>query len=41
MVKCESCNAIEDLKDTPQAQRRLDPEKGHPGAWHFFTEHVD
>jgi len=40
MVKCESCNAIEDLKETPDAQRRLEGERAHPQAWHFHTEYV-
>lgn len=40
MTKCESCNAIEDLKETPQAKARLEAERSHPQAWHFHTEHV-
>lgn len=40
MTKCESCNAIEDLKETGDAQKRLDPETGRPSVWHFHTEHV-
>lgn len=34
-VKCESCNAIEDLKD-------MQPEDlKHPQAYHFHSEHVE
>lgn len=40
MTKCESCNAIEDLKETPDAVRRLEGERSHPQAWHFHTEYV-
>ena len=35
MTKCESCNAIEDLKD-------MQPEDmSHAQAYHFHTEHVE
>jgi hypothetical protein len=38
-VKCESCNAIEDLKEHPNVAPKL--ENGHATAFHFYTEHVD
>lgn len=38
VVKCQSCNAIEDLKDAPEVQQRTEK---HPQAYHFHTEHVE
>ena len=40
MVKCESCAAIEDLRETPLAKQRLEGDHAKPSAWHFHTEHV-
>ena len=40
VVKCESCNAIEVLKEHGPVKQKLEGPNAHPQAFHFFTEHV-
>lgn len=39
-VKCQSCNAIEDLKKHPEVKQKMEGERANPQAYHFYTEHV-
>jgi hypothetical protein len=39
-VECQSCKAIEDLKEHPPIKKKLEGENARPAAFHFYSEHV-